>query len=124
MANDTSNPLRVEVVYARPGLIWRRELDLPKGATALQALELSGVLAQHAELESNTLMLGIFGRICAQHHVLATGDRLEIYRPLVFDPMESRRRRHKHRQRRLEPKSAGSDAPTPARGGREKMSHS
>ena len=101
MANKTPGPLRVEVVYARPESVWRRQLDLPQGATALQAIELSGVLQQCSELQSATLTLGIFGRVCAPHQVLAAGDRVEIYRPLVFDPMESRRRRQQHRQRRL-----------------------
>jgi putative ubiquitin-RnfH superfamily antitoxin RatB of RatAB toxin-antitoxin module len=40
----------------------------------------------------------VYGRACAPDHVLQDGDRLEIYRPLDFDPQESRRRRAAHRR--------------------------
>jgi hypothetical protein len=37
--------------------------------------------------------LGIFSRKVAPDHVLGEGDRVEIYRPLILDPKEARRRR-------------------------------
>lgn len=83
-----------------PGRIWRRCLELPAGATARQALEASGVLNEFPELGEAFPSVGIYGRACPPRQVLQSGDRLEIYRPLVFDPMESRRRRMRHRQRK------------------------
>jgi hypothetical protein len=41
--------------------------------------------------------VGIFGRLVALEHALATGDRVEIYRPLTADPKEARRRRARGR---------------------------
>src|SRR3546814_10501406 len=42
--------------------------------------------------------VGVYGQECTLDRVLTDGDRVEIYRPLVFDPMESRRRRALHRK--------------------------
>jgi putative ubiquitin-RnfH superfamily antitoxin RatB of RatAB toxin-antitoxin module len=36
---------------------------------------------------------GIFGKRVGLNQPLADGDRVEIYRPLVVDPKEARRRR-------------------------------
>jgi putative ubiquitin-RnfH superfamily antitoxin RatB of RatAB toxin-antitoxin module len=88
--------VRVRLVYARPGLVWRRKLRLPAGATVGDALEAGGFTEQVPGREGS-VSYGIFGQACRADHVLADGDRVEIYRPLVFDPMESRRRRAAHR---------------------------
>ena len=37
--------------------------------------------------------IGIFGRKAPPEQVLREGDRVEIYRPLIADPKEARRRR-------------------------------
>ena len=39
--------------------------------------------------------IGIFGKLTQLDRELATGDRVEIYRPLIADPKEARRRRAK-----------------------------
>jgi putative ubiquitin-RnfH superfamily antitoxin RatB of RatAB toxin-antitoxin module len=40
----------------------------------------------------------VYGERCDARRVLREDDRVELYRPLVFDPLESRRRRAAHRQ--------------------------
>lgn len=100
MESEADILVRVEVIYPRPGRIWRRRVELPQGATALQAVQASGLLNSHPEFDGLLPPLGIHGRACAPRQVLQTGDRVEIYRPLVFEPMESRRRRQRHRQRK------------------------
>jgi len=84
------DPISVEVAYATVDRQWLISLLLPAGATAATAVE-----AAIAELpmSPSALDLGIFGRPCTPETVLKSGDRVEIYRPLNFDPMESRRRR-------------------------------
>lgn len=99
MATDGGKVIQIQVIYALPGHIWRHTLELPAGATAQQALEASGLLQTYPELADSPPPMGIHGRVCQAGQVLQEGDRLEIYRPLVFDPMESRRRRAQHRQR-------------------------
>lgn len=91
-------PIRIEVVYAEPGQAWRVALELPAGTTAAQALAASGYSGRHPGRESGPPAIGVYGRACAPDHVLQDGDRLEIYRPLDFDPQESRRRRAAHRR--------------------------
>lgn len=88
--------VHVRLVYARPGLVWRRKLRLPAGATVGDALE-AGRFAEQMPGQGEAVSYGIFGQACREDHVLADGDRVEIYRPLAFDPMESRRRRAAHR---------------------------
>lgn len=97
MANDVM--MRVEVLYARPDAVWRRQVELPSGATAAQAVEASGLLPEHPEFAGALPPLGVYGRVCPPQQPLKPGDRLEVYRPLVFEPMESRRRRMRHRER-------------------------
>jgi uncharacterized protein len=83
--------IRVEVVYALPQGEESANVALAAGATAAQAVRASGILARHPDIEP--LRLGIYGRVVSGDTALADGDRVEIYRPLVVDPKEARRRR-------------------------------
>ena len=85
-----ADEIRVEVCYALPERQYLVTLTLPAGATAADALALAR--ADLPELPGEPA-LGIYGRLCSGDSPLRSGDRLEIYRPLRFDPMESRRRR-------------------------------
>ncbi|OWT65473.1 RnfH family protein [Candidimonas nitroreducens] len=98
MAEGAAATINIEVVYAAPGGVWRVALQLPAGATAAQALEASGHAGRHPGYASSLPAIGVYGRACAPEHVLQDGDRLEIYRPLDFDPQESRRRRAAHKR--------------------------
>lgn len=87
--------ITIELLFAAKKSVWQHYLTLPKDSTAATALTQSQLYHDHPEAKS--LPSGIFGELCSADTVLADGDRLEVYRPLVFDPMESRRRRAKHR---------------------------
>lgn len=87
--------ITIEIVFAAKNTIWQRTLSVPAQATAAEALELSGLYHDHPEAQG--LALGIYGELCQEQTLLQSGDRLEVYRELVFDPMESRRRRAAHR---------------------------
>jgi len=92
--------LAVTVSYAaEPGREWQWAVTLPAGATVAQAIAASGFAAQFGGLDSYAVGVGIYGVKCAPEHALHDGDRVEIYRPLVFDPKESRRRRAAHKER-------------------------
>ncbi|MGR9071787.1 MAG: RnfH family protein [Gammaproteobacteria bacterium] len=86
-------PIDVEVAYATA----ERQLIVPvrlaPGATAGEAVRISGILHQFPEIDGNEWSVGVFGRICAQERLLEPGDRVEIYRPLLSDPKEKRRLR-------------------------------
>lgn len=83
--------LRVEVIYALPEGEDAVSLELPRGATAGDAVQASGILSRHAGLAGGAI--GIFGEVVAAETPLSNGDRVELYRPLVVDPKEARRRR-------------------------------
>ena len=85
--------LRVEVVYAQPREQSAVLVELPAGATVRRAIEASGLLERHPEIDLARQAIGIWGRSTALDAVLADGDRVEIYRPLVADPKSARRSR-------------------------------
>lgn len=90
---EDSAEIRVEVVHAQPQRAWRVNLRLPAGSTALQAFDASGLRRKVPELADAEPDLGVFAQACAPDRVLQDGDRVEVYRPLLIDPMEARRRR-------------------------------
>lgn len=85
--------LNVEVAFARPERQTLRIVKLPPGSTAADAVEVSGILDRHPEIDWPGAPLGVFGRRVAADQPLHDGDRVEIYRPLTADPKEQRRRR-------------------------------
>lgn len=85
--------LHVEIVYALPENPVRRELRLPADSTVGAAIRASGLLGEHPEIDLERNRLGIFGRLVRLETVVRNGDRVEIYRPLLADPKEVRRRR-------------------------------
>jgi putative ubiquitin-RnfH superfamily antitoxin RatB of RatAB toxin-antitoxin module len=94
MAVDANAPsLSVEVAYATPHKQVIIRLEVPVGCTVAQAIERSRIREQFPDMEVNAEALGIFSRKVTPEHELQAGDRVEIYRPLVADPKESRRKR-------------------------------
>ncbi|WP_315900178.1 RnfH family protein [Ferrimonas balearica] len=85
--------MQVEVVYALPGEAFVRKLAVPTGSTAEAAIEASGVLERYPEIDLGQQKIGIFSRTVKLSQVLEAGDRVEIYRPLIADPREVRKRR-------------------------------
>jgi putative ubiquitin-RnfH superfamily antitoxin RatB of RatAB toxin-antitoxin module len=61
----------------------------------LEAAERSGIARLFEGLDLASAKMGIFGKVVAdpRTHVLADGDRVEIYRPLTADPKEARKAR-------------------------------
>ena len=90
--------MRVSVAFAAPARLWRRALDVPEGATAGQAVALSGFAREFPEFTDAPLTMGVYGERCGPQRLLREGGRVELCRPLVFAPLESRRRRAAHRQ--------------------------
>lgn len=85
--------MRVEVVYALSLEQDCGVLDLPEGATVREAIERSGVLIRHPEIDPGSFEFGVWGRRCPLEAALRDGDRVEIYRPLQVEAQEARRRR-------------------------------
>ena len=88
-----ADPINVEVVYARPDRQDVVPLALPAGSSLRQAIEASGLLAKHAEIDLGKTKFGIFGKLSKPDAILRDRDRVEIYRPLIADPKEVRKQR-------------------------------
>jgi len=61
--------------------------------TVMEVVDASGILEKFPDLDRENLKLGVFGKVTKPDVVLRHGDRVEIYRPLLADPKEVRKRR-------------------------------
>jgi hypothetical protein len=95
-----SAEIRVVVAYSpKPRVVDEVEVVLPAGATVLQALQASGVVERHPEIDPSQAKLGVWGKLRQPADVLRDADRVEVYRPLKVDPKEARRQRYaSHRE--------------------------
>ena len=83
----------VEVAYATPSRQELIEVTTRPGATIAQVIRASGILESFPEIDLSRQRVGIFGEIASLQDPVHDGDRVEIYRPLVADPKETRKRR-------------------------------
>lgn len=84
--------MQIGVTYSEPGQqIWLN-IEVPDGATAREAIERSGILAQFPHIDLEEQKVGIFGRLVKPDAALRSGDRVEIYRPITADPQTVPRR--------------------------------
>lgn len=91
--------LHVQICYAKPDMELLRDLTVSAGSTVLDAIKQSGVLRSVPEIDLTICRVGIHGKIRDLDAVLRSCDRIEIYRPLIADPKESRRRRAEKKAR-------------------------
>jgi hypothetical protein len=83
--------LHVRVVYALPEQQLGVPLDVAPGTCAAEAIARSGLLEKFPEAASRPLACAVFGRAVPLTYELRDGDRIEILRPLLIDPKQSRR---------------------------------
>lgn len=88
-----NQPITVEVLYALPHEQTLLKVQLPQGSTLADAIKNSGILEKYPEIDLANNKLGIFGKLSKQDVVLREKDRVEIYRPLIADPKEVRKKR-------------------------------
>ncbi|HEY4319017.1 MAG TPA: RnfH family protein [Herbaspirillum sp.] len=92
-------PIHIQLCYAEPDLQILRDLTVASGTTLQDAIIQSGVLREVDAIDLAACQVGIYGKLKAPDTVLQEHDRIEIYRPLRADPMETRRRRAAHNAR-------------------------
>jgi putative ubiquitin-RnfH superfamily antitoxin RatB of RatAB toxin-antitoxin module len=91
MASADSIP--VEVAYALPERQLVLKLEMAPDATLEQAIHASGILEKFPEIDLASNKVGVFGKLAKLNDRLRAGDRVEIYRPLIADPKEVRKKR-------------------------------
>lgn len=84
----------IELAYGHTDRQALYRFTVADGTTARQAVAQSPVLQDFPEADVNA-PVGIFGKIVKDDTVLHDGDRVELYRPLLADPKEARRKRVK-----------------------------
>jgi uncharacterized protein len=80
------------VCDARAGVV-TLALTLGSGATLADALQLARAQLNETLLDWEQARVGVWGQESPRDRILASGDRVEIYRPLPNDPKLARRQR-------------------------------
>jgi len=93
VVGNAVTPFEVEVAFAREDHQQILRVLVEPGTTLEQAIEQSGILQQFPEIDLKLNKIGIFGKLGKKTAELKAGDRVEIYRPLIADPKEVRRKR-------------------------------
>ena len=98
MVNEESSSdemIAIEVAYA----LLEKQLIVPVkvklGTNMVEAVIQSKIADKFPDIDVTNLSLGIFGKVEKKPELrtLASGDRIEIYRPLLVDPKEMRKAR-------------------------------
>jgi putative ubiquitin-RnfH superfamily antitoxin RatB of RatAB toxin-antitoxin module len=101
--------IRVEVVYALPAVQPLIRVALVEGATVGDAIRASGLLEAYPDIDLAKNKVGIFSKLVKLDEKMRDRDRVEIYRPLLADPKEVRRKRAEEGK---VTKKGGGDAPS------------
>ena len=96
MENNEQNgegAFKVEVAYATHDRQEIIALFVQPGTTIEQAIHQSGILDEFPEIDLMENKVGIFSKAAPLTQTLREKDRVEIYRPLIADPKEMRKKR-------------------------------
>ena len=85
--------MRIEVAYATAERQVVVALDVDAGATVETALQRAARHEAFRGLNVNDMPVGVYGQPVDRGRLMRPGDRVELYRPLLLDPKEARRRR-------------------------------
>ena len=85
--------MKFEVAYGRMDEQALLTVESEEPLTVQQAIEQSGIVGRFSEIDLSLYKVGVFGKAAKLETPLADGDRVEIYRPLIADPKEARKKR-------------------------------
>ncbi|MEH6549430.1 MAG: RnfH family protein [Pseudomonadales bacterium] len=86
--------ITVEVAFALPDKQRIIALQVKPGTTAVEAAVQSGIDKVFPEIDLEQADMGVFGKsVKPATYILEAGERVEIYRPLIIDPKEVRKKR-------------------------------
>ena len=97
--SDPCSLIKVTVCYPQPDQNWQVDIFLQSGSCVQDAINASGFLQEFLTIDLAKNGVGVYGKLAQMDQLLAADDRVEIYRPLTFDPKTSRRRRAIHREK-------------------------
>ncbi|MCG8486229.1 MAG: RnfH family protein [Chromatiales bacterium] len=85
--------MKFEVAYGKLDEQVLLIVESSEPLTVEQAIEQSAILQRFPEIDLKVNKTGIFGKAAKLDALLNEGDRVEIYRPLIADPKEARKKR-------------------------------
>ncbi len=97
---SSNPPLNIEVAYAEPGKQSLLAFQVACGTTARQAVLQSALPTEFPHVDFAAAPIGIFGKKVKDSAPLREGDRVEVYRALLIDPKENRRRKAAAKQKK------------------------
>ncbi|TLU64836.1 RnfH family protein [Thalassotalea litorea] len=89
----SAEQLLIEVVYALPDKQILLSLHVEESSTIEQAIVASGMIQQYPQIDLQVNKVGVWNKAAKLTDLVEDGDRIEIYRPLIADPKEVRKRR-------------------------------
>ena len=89
----SSELITVEVAYALPTKQSLVSIAIDKNATVEEAIQASNLLHEYPDIDLSKTKVGVWSRVVRLKDTLIEGDRVEIYRGLIADPKEIRKRR-------------------------------
>jgi len=92
MVHESKNLISVEVAYALPDQQSLLTIEVEPGCTVEQAIRQSGILKMYPDIDLEKNAVGIWNTRKKLDDVLRDRDRVEIYRPLIADPKEVRKK--------------------------------
>ena len=93
LKRPTAAMLEIEIVYGLAERQVLKSMTVAEGTTIREAVPQSSLEVEFPELDLQQAPLGIFGKAVKDETALRDGDRIEVYRPLLIDPKEARRKR-------------------------------
>ncbi|CAL4321374.1 RnfH family protein [Buchnera aphidicola] len=87
------NKIKVIVIYALSNIQFFRKIIIESGSTVEEALLASNIISEDKKINIYKNKIGIYGTITHLKHIVKEGDQIEIYRELIIDPKELRRKK-------------------------------
>ncbi|QIQ41841.1 MAG: RnfH family protein [Buchnera aphidicola (Microlophium carnosum)] len=86
------NIIQVTVVYALPKIQYIYKVNAPLGSTVKDIILISNLLNLIKNFSLYNNRIGIYNKVVHLKSKVKDGDRIEIYRNLIIDPKEWRRK--------------------------------
>lgn len=83
----------IEVAYALENEAFLEGFEVAENTPIQKVINLSGVLKKYPEIDLTKNQIGVFAKVVKIDTTLRNKDRIEIYRPLIADPKEVRKRK-------------------------------
>ena len=89
----TEETVAIEVVFAVPEKQEVIQIEVPSGTLIRDAVRLSCIEALFPKDDLSILAVGVWNEVKSQAYVVQSGDRVEVYRSLINNAKDARRRR-------------------------------